>query len=133
VVALSLSPLGERVPARSAAGEGAYVVKYTYSSGKRSLARRMRREPTDAERKLWFLLRDRRFGSAKFRRQVLVGRYGVDFICLRLKLIVEADGGQHSENAADATRDEWLASEGYKSSVTATSISSRTLAECWKI
>jgi very-short-patch-repair endonuclease len=73
----------------------------------------MRREPTDAERKLWFLLRDRGLASVKFRRRVLVGRYVVDFICLRQKLIVEADGGQHSENEADATRDGWLEREGY--------------------
>jgi very-short-patch-repair endonuclease len=73
----------------------------------------MRREMTDAERKLWFLLRDRRFAGAKFRRQAPIGRYIADFVCLRGKLIVEADGGQHSENKKDAARDRWLQSEGY--------------------
>jgi very-short-patch-repair endonuclease len=76
-------------------------------------ARSMRREATDAERKLWLLLRDRRLGNAKFRRQAPVGRYIADFICLRLKLIVEADGGHHVENAYDLERDHWLAEEGY--------------------
>jgi len=73
----------------------------------------MRREQTDAERKLWLLLRDRRLSGAKFRRQAPVGPYITDFVCLRLKLIVEADGGQHIENAYDLERDRWLANEGY--------------------
>ena len=73
----------------------------------------MRREMTDAERKLWFLLRDRRFAGAKFRRQAPIGRYIADFVCLRRKLIVEADGGQHVESSSDRARDKWLANEGY--------------------
>lgn len=76
-------------------------------------ARSMRREPTDAERKLWLLLRDRRLSGAKFRRQAPVGPYIADFVCLRLKLIVEADGGQHIENMHDLERDRWLTEEGY--------------------
>ena len=74
----------------------------------------MRREMTDAERKLWFLLRDRRLEGAKFRRQAPVGPYIADFVCLKRKVIVEADGGQHMENLRDAARDQWLAREGYK-------------------
>jgi very-short-patch-repair endonuclease len=74
----------------------------------------MRREMTDAERKLWFLLRDRRLDGAKFRRQAPVGPYIADFVCLKRKVIVEADGGQHMENPRDAARDLWLAREGYK-------------------
>jgi len=73
----------------------------------------MRRDATDAERKLWLLLRDRRLNGAKFRRQALVGPYIDDFVCLRLKLIVEADGGQHVASAYDFERDRWLAREGY--------------------
>ena len=68
---------------------------------------------TDAERKLWFLLRDRRLAGAKFRRQAPVGPFIADFVCLSRKLIVEADGGQHYENPIDAVRDEWLRREGY--------------------
>jgi very-short-patch-repair endonuclease len=74
----------------------------------------MRREPTDAERKLWFMLRDRRFGSEKFRRQILIGKYIVDFVCLKRKLIIEADGGQHTESSYDVVRDRWLADEGHR-------------------
>ena len=80
----------------------------------KSRARAMRREPTDAERKLWYALRDRRMQSLKFRRQTPIGPYIVDFLCIAHWLVVEADGSQHAENKRDAIRDEWLAREGYK-------------------
>jgi very-short-patch-repair endonuclease len=89
------------------------MVKYERPPRATTNARTMRREQTDAERKLWFLLRDRRLAGAKFRRQAPVGGYIADFVCLRFKLIVEADGGQHVESSRDAERDQWLASEGY--------------------
>jgi very-short-patch-repair endonuclease len=73
----------------------------------------MRREPTDAERKLWHALRDRRLDGLKFRRQVPIGNYIVDFICIEAKLIVEADGGQHAENTYDGERDDWLKAQGF--------------------
>ena len=73
----------------------------------------MRREATDAEKRLWLLLRDRRLSEAKFRRQAPVGPYIADFICLKLKLIVEADGGQHAESVRDIVLDRWLEREGY--------------------
>jgi very-short-patch-repair endonuclease len=89
------------------------MVKYERSPLATTHARAMRREPTEAEQKLWLLLRDRRLGGAKFRRQAPVGPYIADFICLRRKLIVEADGGQHVESKRDAERDQRLAGEGY--------------------
>ncbi|MDO8875240.1 MAG: DUF559 domain-containing protein [Pseudolabrys sp.] len=89
------------------------MVEYERPPQSTTRARSMRREATDAERKLWLLLRDRRLGGAKFRRQAPVGRYIADFVCLRLKLIVEADGGQHAENRYDLERDRWLGKEGY--------------------
>ena len=76
-------------------------------------ARGMRREPTEAEKRLWRLLRDRRLGEFKFRRQETLGRYIVDFVCLERKLIVELDGSQHAESAYDAQRDAWLAAHGF--------------------
>jgi adenine-specific DNA-methyltransferase len=60
-------------------------------------ARDMRRNPTDAERKLWELLRDRRLGGFKFRRQVPIANYVVDFFCEQASLVVELDGSQHGE------------------------------------
>jgi very-short-patch-repair endonuclease len=77
-------------------------------------ARNLRQQQTDAERKLWFRLRDRRLHGMKFRRQVPVDRYVVDFCCEAAHLIVELDGGQHvKRNAEDAKRTETLESEGY--------------------
>src|ERR1044071_7363683 len=70
-------------------------------------ARRLRRQMTDAERILWFRLRDRRLAGWKFKRQVPIDRFVVDFFCADAKLIVELDGGQHSQNSerdADRTR-----------------------------
>ena len=80
----------------------------------KSRARAMRREPTEAERKLWYALRDRRMQTLKFRRQAPVGFYIVDFVCIAHRLVVEADGSQHTESKRDAVRDEWLTREGYK-------------------
>ncbi len=79
----------------------------------RKRARAMRGAPTDSERRLWRLLRDRRLGDLKFRRQVPVGPYIVDFLCVGVRLIVEADGSQHGESPYDAARDTYLASEGW--------------------
>ena len=80
----------------------------------KSRARTMRRALTDAERKLWCALRDRRLQTVKFRRQAPVGRYIADFLCVQRKLVVEADGSQHGENARDNVRDAWFASNGYR-------------------
>ena len=77
-------------------------------------ARRLRRELTDAERKLWFELRDRRLHGFKFVRQEPIGPYYVDFIYRDRKLVVEADGGQHAESNHDAVRDRFLRDEGYR-------------------
>ena len=78
-----------------------------------NLARDLRQQMTDAERFLWSRLR-RRFLGAKFRRQVPLGPYIVDFACMRSKLVIEVDGGQHLENLADAARDRWLAENGFR-------------------
>jgi very-short-patch-repair endonuclease len=79
----------------------------------KSRARVMRAEPTDAERRLWYALRERRMQALKFRRQAPVGPYIVDFLCVAHRLVVEADGSQHAESKRDAVRDAWLAREGY--------------------
>src|ERR1700722_14529818 len=84
------------------------------SSNQRSRARAMCAAPTDAELRLWRLLRDRRLSGFKFRRQVPVGPYIVDFRCVGAKLIVEADGSQHAESPRDKARDAYLGSQGWK-------------------
>ena len=77
-------------------------------------ARRLRRDQTDAERRLWLRLRDRRLSGWKFKRQVPIDRYIADFCCSDAHLIIELDGGQHSMNAeADAKRTAVLESCGY--------------------
>jgi very-short-patch-repair endonuclease len=81
---------------------------------KRARAKQLRSEMTDAERRLWYHLRAHRFGAFKFKRQAPIGPYIVDFICFEHRLIVEADGGQHSDNETDRRRDKWLCSEGYR-------------------
>jgi len=76
-------------------------------------ANRLRRNMTDAERKLWLALRDRRLDNSKFRRQSTIGPYVVDFLCIEARLIVEVDGGQHNENV-DAPRSRFLEQRGYQ-------------------
>jgi very-short-patch-repair endonuclease len=77
-----------------------------------SQARTLRRRATLTERRLWALLRDRRLDGLKFRRQVPVGPYVLDFVCLAHRLIVEADGPFH-DPAHDALRDQWLITQGF--------------------
>ena len=60
-------------------------------------ARRLRQETTDAERKLWSIVRNRKLAGFKFRRQVPIDRYFADFACMEARLIIELDGGQHAE------------------------------------
>ena len=80
----------------------------------RDYARGLRRRQTDAERRLWARLRDRRLMGAKFARQVPIGAYVVDFCCRELKVIVELDGGQHAVQArSDTERTVFLEALGY--------------------
>jgi len=76
-------------------------------------ARAMRAAPTDAERAMWRLLRDRRLSGTKWRRQTPLGPYIVDFLCYERRLVVECDGSQHAENVRDAKRDAWLEAQGF--------------------
>jgi len=77
-------------------------------------AKKLRSDMTDAERRLWYRLRAHRFDGHKFKRQVPVGPYVVDFACVGQKLIVEVDGGQHAENASDVMRERYLRREGFR-------------------
>jgi very-short-patch-repair endonuclease len=77
-------------------------------------ASEMRREPVLYERRLWKLLRDRRLEGLKFRRQVVIGRYIADFVCLRHRLIVEADGPTHDASLHDAERDAFLREQNFR-------------------
>lgn len=68
---------------------------------------------TDAERKLWFRIRNNQLG-AKFRRQQPIGNYIVDFICFEKKLVIEIDGGEHLENKRDEARDKWFRKQRFQ-------------------
>ncbi len=81
----------------------------------RHFARRMRAQPTDAERILWHRLRhDVVLSGSHFRRQAAIGPFIVDFVSRRAKLVIELDGGQHSENAADMERTRRIEERGYR-------------------
>jgi len=78
--------------------------------------RNLRRDATDAEWAIWWIVRNRHLG-AKFRRQHSVGPFTLDFYCAELRLAVELDGGQHYEEQGrryDASRDAALRAEGIR-------------------
>ncbi len=80
-------------------------------------ARELRQRQTEAERILWFKLRDNQLGGIKFRRQEPVGKYVVDFVSFENKLVIEIDGSPHKDaevKSNDGQRTLWLKSEGFK-------------------
>jgi very-short-patch-repair endonuclease len=79
--------------------------------------RQLRRDMSDAEKRLWYHLRGRKMDGHRFRRQVPIGSYIADFACLSARLVIEVDGGQHNEEATetlDGHRTEWLKTKGYR-------------------
>jgi very-short-patch-repair endonuclease len=78
-------------------------------------ARKLRHKATPPEQMLWSVLRGRRLGGLKFRRQEMIGEYIVDFCCRERSLIVELDGMSHEDKQSpDAVRDAWLRRQGYR-------------------
>jgi very-short-patch-repair endonuclease len=77
-------------------------------------ARALRHNPTNVEKLLWQHLRQPPFKQHHFRRQAPIGAFFCDFASHKLKLVIELDGGQHADNAADARRTAYLESEGYR-------------------
>ena len=93
------------------------ALKRRNSSSKRDFARDQRKEPTRAESLFWQAVRNRRFRSLKFKRQLAIGPYIADFCCFEQRLIVELDGEPHDEIAQrlhDLRRDQFLRGEGYR-------------------
>jgi very-short-patch-repair endonuclease len=77
-------------------------------------ARKLRREATDAEKRMWRALREA-FPHAKFRRQQALGLYFADFASHAARLVIEIDGGQHGEAIAyDEARTRFITGEGYR-------------------
>jgi very-short-patch-repair endonuclease len=78
------------------------------------LQRKLRRGMTDTERALWHILQHRQLSGLKFRRQHPFGSYILDFVCLKTKLVIELDGGQHQQQMHyDDERSEVLAKAGF--------------------
>jgi len=95
------------LPERHAAHVGAKLGTHT--------AQQLRKNRTKAEIRLWQHLRRRQLDASRFRQQVPLGPYVVDFLCVKSRLIIEVDGGQHAENsAADEERTAWLRSRGFR-------------------
>ena len=89
-------------------------IKRQYSQQTRQQARTLRKTQTNAEGLLWHYLRNKQLGGHKFRRQQPIGSYIVDMACMKQKLLIELDGGQHSEQRSyDEKRDAFLRSKGY--------------------
>lgn len=89
--------------------------EYSYTKKSLNNAKYLRKNMTDCEAKLWYFLRAKRFLGLKFKRQVPIGNYIVDFLCPELSLIIELDGSQHLENIDyDIERTNYLESLGFK-------------------
>jgi very-short-patch-repair endonuclease len=83
------------------------------NAGTTKLSRRLRRNGTIAEQRLWNRLRSRALCGMKFVRQEPVGPHIVDFVCREYRLIIEVDGGQHCDRERDVIRDRWLREHDY--------------------
>jgi very-short-patch-repair endonuclease len=80
----------------------------------RGFAKELRTYQTDAEWRLWVCIRAGRLAGLKFKRQVPMDGYILDFVCLKARLIIELDGGQHAESLRDRLRDAHFAAAGFK-------------------
>ena|ERR1700688_4178499 len=79
--------------------------------------RRLRKQPTNAETRLWYYLRRSPLLGSHFRRQVPIGRYIADFACMAARLVIEVDGSQHADPEhvnTDEARTAWFRSQGYR-------------------
>jgi very-short-patch-repair endonuclease len=91
------------------------MVKKAPSAGAAERARNLRRDMTEAERRLWQILRSRQTEGYRFRRQVPIGGFIADFVCHQARLLVEIDGGQHDPSSeGEASRTRFLEAEGYR-------------------
>ena len=78
------------------------------------IARRLRVNQTEAETVLWNRLRNRQIDGHKFVRQQPIDNHICDFVCRERLVVIEVDGGQHSESASDVIRDRCLIDRGYR-------------------
>ena len=94
-----------------------FIIKKSYSDETLKNAKSLRKNMTNVEQSLWYHLRGKRFLGYKFKRQVPIGSYIVDFLCSDNKIIIELDGSGHFETKQkhyDKEREEYLIQKGYK-------------------
>jgi very-short-patch-repair endonuclease len=80
----------------------------------RHFAKTMRADTTVAENLLWQAVRNRQLEGFKFKRQVPLDGYILDFVCFEARLIVEVDGSQHADNTRDLVRDAFFRGQGFR-------------------
>ena len=98
-----------------ACGRDGRAMKKHLVDGARARSRDLRQNMTEAEKRMWQILRSRQMNGFKFRRQVPMRRYIADFVCHEAKLVVEIDGGQHHHlSPGETERTRVLQSEGYR-------------------
>ena len=109
---LQVSPLSPALPLKVGGSSS-----NTYSYSAQIMAKNLRKNMTDVERKLWSVLRANKLDGLHFKRQQPIGNYIVDFVCFSKKLVVELDGGQHNEVNSiiyDEERTKYLENQGFK-------------------
>jgi very-short-patch-repair endonuclease len=107
--------MGEGWVGVTTAGDLRGCMKKHPSCGAHDRARVLRRQMTEAERRVWQMLRMRQVNGCRFRRQAPIGRYIVDFVCHEARLIIEVDGGQHDAAAQpEAERSRFFEGQGYR-------------------
>ena len=112
----SYSPLEGESKAMLSVGGNTQYAQHNFPIQNQRLAKYMRNNPTDAEYKLWYYLKNRGICGVKFRRQQPIGDYIADFAAMQEKIIIELDGGQHNgpDNIEkDKIRDKFLLDSGY--------------------
>ena len=89
----------------------------SYNKELREASRKLRRNMTNAERLLWSKLKGKQLRSLQFNRQKPIGNYIVDFYCLKARLVIEIDGGQHYSydgKQKDSVRDDYMVQHGLR-------------------
>jgi very-short-patch-repair endonuclease len=115
---MSIAPrvkLNSSSPCKGEDRWGSAASRFTRRPEATARARRLRRDATKAEMKLWYVLQRGQMAGSSFRRQHPLGKYFVDFYCARLRLAIEVDGGQHNRDnvrARDEARTRWLKARG---------------------
>ena len=90
------------------------AIVYAVHSPQTDRARDLRNNMSGTERRVWYRLRGRRLAGFKFRRQLSIGPYFADFVCLSARLVVEIDGGDFHEPESDRRKTAYLESQGFR-------------------